>query len=118
LVHFVFIWYIFSSFGIMLQEKSGNPDPPVSSRHFYSKTKITLISMYVRFLHCGRFCDDYNCINKHVRFCTVVVFARNCVIWLKGEKIVSKSWQEWNMYITYRAYIGTYFNVILHDIGT
>jgi hypothetical protein len=25
-VHFVFIWYIFSSFGIMLQEKSGNPD--------------------------------------------------------------------------------------------
>jgi hypothetical protein len=25
LVHFVLIWYIFSSFGIMLQEKSGNP---------------------------------------------------------------------------------------------
>jgi hypothetical protein len=25
LVHFVFIWYIFSSFGIMHQEKSGNP---------------------------------------------------------------------------------------------
>jgi hypothetical protein len=26
LVHFVFIWYIFSGFGIMHQEKSGNPD--------------------------------------------------------------------------------------------
>jgi hypothetical protein len=26
LVHFVFIWYIFSGFGIMCQEKSGNPD--------------------------------------------------------------------------------------------
>jgi hypothetical protein len=26
LVNFVFIWYIFSSFGIMHQEKSGNPD--------------------------------------------------------------------------------------------
>jgi hypothetical protein len=27
LVHFVFIWYIFSAFGIMhRQEKSGNPD--------------------------------------------------------------------------------------------
>jgi hypothetical protein len=26
LVHFVFIWYIFSSFGIMQQEKSGNPE--------------------------------------------------------------------------------------------
>jgi hypothetical protein len=24
-VHFVFIWYILSSFGIMHQEKSGNP---------------------------------------------------------------------------------------------
>jgi hypothetical protein len=24
-LHFVFIWYIFSSFGIMHQEKSGNP---------------------------------------------------------------------------------------------
>jgi hypothetical protein len=26
LAHFVFIWSIFSSFGIMYQEKSGNPD--------------------------------------------------------------------------------------------
>jgi hypothetical protein len=26
LVHFVFIWYIFSGFGIMYPEKSGNPD--------------------------------------------------------------------------------------------
>jgi hypothetical protein len=25
LVNFVFIWYIFSGFGIMYQEKSGNP---------------------------------------------------------------------------------------------
>jgi hypothetical protein len=25
LVHFVFIWYIFSGFGIMHQERSGNP---------------------------------------------------------------------------------------------
>jgi hypothetical protein len=25
LVHFVFIWYIFPGFGIMYQEKSGNP---------------------------------------------------------------------------------------------
>jgi hypothetical protein len=25
LVHFVFVWYIFSSFGIAEQEKSGNP---------------------------------------------------------------------------------------------
>jgi hypothetical protein len=24
-VHFVFIWYTFSGFGIMYQEKSGNP---------------------------------------------------------------------------------------------
>jgi hypothetical protein len=26
-VHFVFIWYIFSGFGLMNQEKSGNPVP-------------------------------------------------------------------------------------------
>jgi hypothetical protein len=26
LVHFLFCWYIFSGFGIMYQEKSGNPD--------------------------------------------------------------------------------------------
>jgi hypothetical protein len=26
LVHFVFIWYIFSGFGIMHQGKSGNPE--------------------------------------------------------------------------------------------
>jgi hypothetical protein len=25
LVHYVFIWYTFSNFGIMYQEKSGNP---------------------------------------------------------------------------------------------
>jgi hypothetical protein len=27
LVHFVFIWYIFSGFGMKYQEKSGNPEP-------------------------------------------------------------------------------------------
>jgi hypothetical protein len=27
LVHFAFIWYIYSGFGIMHQEKSGNPGP-------------------------------------------------------------------------------------------
>jgi hypothetical protein len=27
LVYFVVIWYIFPSFGILYQEKSGNPDP-------------------------------------------------------------------------------------------
>jgi hypothetical protein len=26
LVHFVFVWYGFSGFGVMYQEKSGNPD--------------------------------------------------------------------------------------------
>jgi hypothetical protein len=29
LVHFVFIWHIFSSLGIMHQEKSGNPGPNI-----------------------------------------------------------------------------------------
>jgi hypothetical protein len=30
LVHFVFIWFIFSGLGIIYQEKSGNPGPYVS----------------------------------------------------------------------------------------
>jgi hypothetical protein len=30
-VHFVFIWYIFSRFGIMYQDLSGNPDGQVNS---------------------------------------------------------------------------------------
>jgi hypothetical protein len=36
LVHFVFIWYIFSGFGIMYQEKSDNPDFPSHQRFFLS----------------------------------------------------------------------------------
>jgi hypothetical protein len=31
LVHFVFLWYIFSGFGIVYQEKSGNPGPKTFS---------------------------------------------------------------------------------------
>jgi hypothetical protein len=30
MVHFMFIWNIFSGFGIMYQEKSGNPGTPTS----------------------------------------------------------------------------------------
>jgi hypothetical protein len=28
LVHFVIIWYIFTRFGMLYREKSGNPAPP------------------------------------------------------------------------------------------
>jgi hypothetical protein len=37
LLHFVLIWYIFSSFGIMHEEKSGNPacDLRTLYRFFY-----------------------------------------------------------------------------------
>jgi hypothetical protein len=31
LVDFMLIWYIFSGFGIMYREKTGNPGPAVSS---------------------------------------------------------------------------------------
>jgi hypothetical protein len=33
LVHFVFIWYIFSGFGIIHQEKSGNPGAGATGVH-------------------------------------------------------------------------------------
>jgi hypothetical protein len=42
LVHFVFIWYIFSGFGVMNQEKSGNPDPTVRVFLFVVDTKEDL----------------------------------------------------------------------------
>jgi hypothetical protein len=35
LVHFVFIWYIFSSFGIMDKEKSGNPARQYEEKVFF-----------------------------------------------------------------------------------
>jgi hypothetical protein len=37
LVHFVFIWYIFSGFGIMYPEKSGNPDNKTGEQFFGKK---------------------------------------------------------------------------------
>jgi hypothetical protein len=36
LVHFVFIWYIFFGFGIMHQEKSGNPASGKKTRMAFS----------------------------------------------------------------------------------
>jgi hypothetical protein len=43
LVHFVYIWYIFSSFGIMYQEKSGNPGRPICSAEQTPLTHIETI---------------------------------------------------------------------------
>jgi hypothetical protein len=47
MVHFVFIWYIFSGLGIMHQEKSGNPDvhkpQPNLNCTFDSKSKFLVI---------------------------------------------------------------------------
>jgi hypothetical protein len=44
LVHFVFIWYIFSGFGIMHQEKSGNPaDATTFLRKFEPHLKLLLV---------------------------------------------------------------------------
>jgi hypothetical protein len=45
LVHIVFTRYICSSFGIMCQEKSGNPDfePASQPSHFFVETKATLL---------------------------------------------------------------------------
>jgi hypothetical protein len=47
LVHFVFIWYIFSRFGIMDQKKSGNPATTThTSQH--NKTSLTLLKSHMR----------------------------------------------------------------------
>jgi hypothetical protein len=45
LVHFVFVRYIFSGFGIMYQEKSGNPAPAVFGRpSTFTTDTLTFIS--------------------------------------------------------------------------
>jgi hypothetical protein len=36
LVHFVFVWYVFSGFGMMYQEKSGNSGANASSSYYVS----------------------------------------------------------------------------------
>jgi hypothetical protein len=51
LVHFVFVWYIFSGLGIMYQEKSGNP----ASSSFFS-LKLIAAKPPV-FLHKNRHVD-------------------------------------------------------------
>jgi hypothetical protein len=47
LENFVFIWYIFSGFGIMHQEKYGNPAPGVTDTPFstLSQSYLTLQTM-------------------------------------------------------------------------
>jgi hypothetical protein len=51
LVHFVLIWYIFSGFGIMYQEKSGNPICDPASLAFFKRDTTELerhLKMYLR----------------------------------------------------------------------
>jgi hypothetical protein len=51
LVHFVFMWYIFSSFGIMLKEKSGNPGA--------AQWRQTHRTVQFSFPRCRTLCPDY-----------------------------------------------------------
>jgi hypothetical protein len=46
LLHLVFIWYIFSGFGIMYQEKSGNPADNQSIKPMYSATSFGEMSLF------------------------------------------------------------------------
>jgi hypothetical protein len=42
LVYFVAIWSIFSRFGMLFKEKSGNPEPDASRGHFSDCNKIVV----------------------------------------------------------------------------
>jgi hypothetical protein len=55
MVHFVFIWYIFSGFGIMYQEKSGNPG---------QSTFVLATATLLRFYVC-KFFANYCCSGFH-----------------------------------------------------
>jgi hypothetical protein len=43
LVHIVFVWYIFSKFGILYLEKSGNPGRKYKSDQIANASKISLM---------------------------------------------------------------------------
>jgi hypothetical protein len=55
--HWVFIWYIFSCFGVMNQEKSGNPDVATKTLlHLQLQLQIhTLINVYTVKAHTSTF---------------------------------------------------------------
>jgi hypothetical protein len=54
LVHFLFVWYTFSGFGIMYQEKSGNPAIHTYV-HFSNKLPILLPRLDANFAPTRRF---------------------------------------------------------------
>jgi hypothetical protein len=90
LVHFVFIWYIFSGFGIMYREKSGNPDPdtlfwrkseprqrpPFSFKRFETKFTTVTVIFTDRFYNSRRY-----------------VISKKGRVW-KGCFIFSLAWSE------------------------
>jgi hypothetical protein len=47
LVHFMFIWYIFTGFGIMCQEKSGNPGTYVQITKRKQRNHACMVAMAV-----------------------------------------------------------------------
>jgi hypothetical protein len=51
-VHFVIIWYIFFGFGIMYQEKSGNPGCEARKKHPEAKSKENSCFVRLHFLVC------------------------------------------------------------------
>jgi hypothetical protein len=78
LVHFVFVWFIFSSFGIMYPEKSGNPGcdfnnflqrelgsmlwSPFSAKklQFFSKTNLLIIVCPNKQILCSENFGDFD----------------------------------------------------------
>jgi hypothetical protein len=59
LVHFELVWYIFYGFGIMYQEKSGNPgDETWPMWHFYLSQVWSTMTVWRQLLNYGLIFDD------------------------------------------------------------
>jgi hypothetical protein len=69
LVHFVFLWYIFSGFGIMYREKSGNPGSTVWLPLSNGSNGTAAINehAYVHTFVCRKSMNDQTDINEQHR---------------------------------------------------
>jgi hypothetical protein len=61
LVHFVFVWYIFSGFGIRHQEKSGNPAMHDHLRPFCGFEQAILLTYFAWINLANAVSEKYGC---------------------------------------------------------
>jgi hypothetical protein len=96
LVQFVFIWYIFSGFGIMYQEKYGNPGVHVCQcafGHNYAIISLRMCDNFRSRFICSQKCHLGWCRQRGLKFCPKIrrVFESDF-----GSEMKRLAGQKWN----------------------